>query len=115
MILNGNSIQMTRGDSECLIVSCKNPDGSTHPLVAGDTITLTIRKTVTSSVKGLQKDVTVFNEGKAYIAINPTDTSSLDFGRYVYDIQITKADGTVKTIITPSLFEILSEVSYDAE
>lgn len=99
---------MTRGDSESILVSCPQ-----SPFAEGDIITFTVRKTV-HSPKVIEKNVTEFTEeGKALISIAPADTANLEFGSYLYDIQWTKADGTVTTIIKPASFGIEKEVSYD--
>ena len=104
-----NNIVMTRGDTEYILVSCPQ-----SPFTEGDCITFTMRRTLRSKEKMMEKQVTVFTEeGKALVHILPADTEKLEFGRYVYDMQLTRADGTVKTIITPAVFHIAEEVSYD--
>ena len=103
-----NHIKMTRGDSEGITVSCAQ-----QPFEEGDKITLTMRKSKKDTTKVMQKDVTEFVEGKALIEIAPSDTSNLEFGDYIYDIQMTRADGTVKTIVKPATFTVELEVSYD--
>lgn len=40
------------------------------------------------------------------------DTNTLDFGKYKYDVQLTTESEEVYTIIEPSIFEILPEVTY---
>jgi len=98
---------MTRGDSESVIVTCPK-----EPFAAGDTVTMTVRPDVESPIV-LQKVVTVFtDEGKAVISIDHEDTEGLDFGSYVYDIQLVRADGTVKTAVKPSEFTLEEEVTY---
>lgn len=99
---------MTRGDSESILVSCPQ-----NPFSEGDIITFTVRKSALSP-KVIEKNVTDFTEdGKALIGITPADTAGLLFDSYLYDIQWTKADGTVTTIIKPASFGIEKEVSYD--
>ena len=44
------------------------------------------------------------------LVLYPTDTQTLEFGTYVYDIQLTKANGDVDTFITASKFKITAEV-----
>ena len=61
----------------------------------------------------MQKIVTEFHDGKALVEILPPDTKTLPIGRYVYDIQITFANGTVKTVVGPAIFEITAEVTYE--
>ena len=61
----------------------------------------------------MQRIITEFHDGKALAEILPADTKTLPIGRYVYDIQITFADGTVKTVVGPATFEIAAEVTYE--
>lgn len=44
------------------------------------------------------------------LAIKPEDTKNLAFGKYVYDIELTKANGEVDTFITKAVFKITEEV-----
>ena len=113
MKIKGTNISMTRGDSEAIKVTVKDTLGNVIPLVTGDTIYFTVREYVMSTTKVIEKIVTEFDDGEALITINPQDTGNLKFTSYVYDIQLTKEDGSVKTIITPANFTITGEVSYD--
>ena len=72
---------------------------------------MTVREDVESPIQ-FQKEVTSFEDGKAVIAIEPTDTGSMEFGKYVYDIQVTRASGTVTTLVKPSTFTLEPEVTY---
>ena len=47
------------------------------------------------------------------ITINPEDTEDLEFGCYVYDVQMTFASGSVKTLVKPAKFFVGGEVTYD--
>ena len=44
------------------------------------------------------------------LELEPADTKSLAFGKYVYDIEITFADGSVDTFITKASFVLSEEV-----
>lgn len=44
------------------------------------------------------------------LRIDPEDTKNLNFGTYVYDVELTTKDGIVDTFITPSSFKITEEV-----
>ena len=99
------NIEMTRGDSESVTVRCS------QPFQAGDTVYLTVREDAESDI-AMQKTVTVFPDGKAVIGIDSEDTERLDFGDYLYDVQVTWADGTVTTLIAPSRFRLTEEVTY---
>lgn len=107
MTVNGTNISMTRGDSESIRVSLSNSTFS-----PGDKVELTVRREPTHPTKLIHKTVTEFEDGKAVIRIQPEDTGAIPFGSYVYDIQLTRADGTVYTIIKPSTFSVLTEVTY---
>ena len=105
MTVNGTKLAMVRGDSESITVQCS------VPFASGDAVYFTVRQTVEDPIV-LQKIITEFDTGKAIIVINPSDTEPLDFDDYVYDIQLTRADGTVTTLIEPDRFRIKEEVTY---
>ena len=46
------------------------------------------------------------------IDIAPNDTKDLSFGKYMYDLQIEYAGGLTLTVIKPSVFEIMEEVTW---
>ena len=113
MIVNGTNLKMTRGDSGAIRVAVSDAAGETVPLEDGDMIELTVREHLRASEKMLYKKITEFVDGEALITIHPEDTSNLKFKAYVYDIQLTRANGQVQTIVKPSRFEVGSEVTYD--
>lgn len=113
MKLSGYDISMIRGDTEGIIVSVKTKDGELKPLVEGDTIYFTVKKSIRTDEILLQKVITTFYDGKAHININPSDTKGLGYGTYTYDVQWTSSTGKVKTIVPPSDFKICGEVTYD--
>ena len=113
MKIKGTNISMTRGDSEAIKVTVKDTLGNIVPLVTGDTIYFTVRENLLSPTKIIEKIITEFVDGQALITIHPQDTNDLRFLSYVYDIQLTKENGAVKTIIPPSHLTITGEVTYD--
>lgn len=44
------------------------------------------------------------------LVLNPEDTKSFPYGKYVYDIQITLSDGTVDTFISKGIIKLTEEV-----
>lgn len=44
------------------------------------------------------------------LVIEPEDTKSLAFGKYVYDIELTKVTGEVDTFITKATLKLTEEV-----
>ena len=113
MKIQGTNISMIRGDSEAIKVSCRNESGVDFPFTEGDIVYFTIKKSVYTEEKILQKIVTEFTDGVALINISPEDTRELKIGAYYYDIQLNRANGLVKTIIPPSRFTINAEVTYE--
>ncbi len=114
MKVDGNDISMTRGDSGGIYVRCYDSSNAMVPLVEGDTIYFTVKESAAREDKLIQKVVTEFSEGIAYIPIFPEDTKPLRFKRpYIYDVQLTRAGGSVHTIVRPAKFTVLEEVTYE--
>jgi hypothetical protein len=113
MKIQGTNISMIRGDTEAIKVSCRDESGTDIPLVEGDIVYFTVKRSTNTEEKILQKIVTEFTEGVALITIFPEDTKELKTGIYYYDIQLNRANGQVKTIIPPSKFTINEEVTYE--
>lgn len=108
-----SAINLTRGDSDSIEIVMQDEDGAQINFTTGDTVYFTVKTDDSTATKILQKVITSFTDGKAVINIVPSDTSSLQYGAYLYDIQWNRADGTVTTIITPSLFVVGPEVTYE--
>lgn len=106
MILSGTNISMTRGDSESLTVRCS------VPFTDGDMLFMTVRSDAESPIE-FQKTVTDFGpQGEAVIVIDHDDTEGMDFGDYLYDMQVTRESGTVTTLVKPSKFTLTEEITY---
>ena len=103
--IEDNKIQLTRGDTGIFNVEILDDAGNPYELDDGDMLRFTVRKSPTSG------DIFIQKAGQEII-IEPEDTARLSYGKYVYDIELTRADGTVDTIIPPTLFEIMQEVTY---
>lgn len=102
-----NKIKLTKGDTATMLVEVKDLEGKQYVIKPTDTITLTVRKTPNSDV-AFRKEATE----EHFIIINHSDTTNLDSGLYVYDLQLITKDGYVYTIIPFSYFEIASEVTF---
>lgn len=111
MDIKGTDLFMIRGDSESIRIQCLDENEEMRPFVPGDTVTMTVARPGDGSFV-IQKKVTAFSEdGAAEVVLYPEDTADLMAGPYRYDVQLDGADGTVKTIIRPSLFEIGGDVT----
>lgn len=106
LYIDGNTIRMTRGDTVYLTVPITNVEEE-YIIQTDDVLTLSLKKNVKDVDYILQKQIT----GENTFHIEPIDTSSIPFGKYKYDIQLTCGDGSVYTIIPVSVFEIMPEVT----
>ena len=103
-----NSIRLTRGDTARFSVSITNDvNKQEYTMQEGDILTLSIKKSINDETLCLQ----LIAKGEASFYIKPKDTSALQFGKYIYDVQLTTAAGDVYTIIEPTTFELSKEVT----
>lgn len=109
-VLQDGTIRLTRGDTArfCLSVRYSN-DCEEYEIAQDDIVQMTVRKTPNSDEILLHKRIV----GTNIFHIEPSDTESLPFGRYVYDVQIENGDGDIYTVIEPSVFELMKEVTRD--
>lgn len=103
------TIRLTRGDTARLTVTINNDfDDKPYEITETDVLKLTVKRSVRDTTPAFQKSVTGSN--KFYIV--PDDTKDLVFGKYIYDVELTTVGGDVYTVIEPTIFEILKEVTY---
>ena len=85
--------------------------GAVVALLLGGGAVLTVAWAMGPEV--LQKTVTSFQEGAAFVLLNHEDTNDLTPGEYAYDVQLTAKDGMVATIIPPARFVLEGDVTRD--
>ena len=104
-----NTIHLTRGDTARLSIdrATNAVTGKEYVFTEEDEVTLTVKKTVMDTSPAVQIRV----PGGEAFHIKPENTKALAFGRYIYDVQLTTAEGDVYTVIPPATFEILKEVT----
>lgn len=108
-VLSDGTVQLTRGDTARLSVNITNETSQKEYVMdETDTLIFTVKRTVKDADAMLQKKVV----GSPCFHIEPSDTSSIPFGKYKYDVQLNKENGDVYTVIEPTTFEILPEVTY---
>ena len=114
--VEGNKITMTRGDTLVVNVSILSPFGYPYEPEEGDTVRFAVKRSDMNNRKTKFKDETplILKEiptDTLQLRLDPEDTKSLGFGsNYVYDIQLTHADGVVDTFITNAPFVLSPEV-----
>ena len=112
--INGNNITLTRGDTLIVKIDLTR-NGEPYTPEADDVIRFALKH------KTLKQDgsdytdtaplanITIPND-TLILEITPNATKALAFGSYVYDIEITFADGKVDTFIAEANFTIAPEV-----
>ena len=109
--IKGKTIYLTRGDTAMFTITIYYPNSSNQEYVVqdGDVVSFTVRS------EAKKNDASDFLLQKRMvdgaITIEPEDTAGLDYGEYLYDVEITTASGVVNTIITASPFVIEEEVT----
>lgn len=103
----GTTITLTRGDTFEALVSATKRDGTQYVPVAGDTIRFAMKENYDDPRPLLVKDIPI---DTMMLTLEPQDTADLNFGKYVYDIQLTKANGKVDTFISKAILKLSEEV-----
>lgn len=103
----GTTIKMTRGDTlraSLIITSC---NGEPYTPIEGDSIRFAMKKTYDRTEPIILKNIPI---DSMQLVLNPEDTKMLDYGKYVYDIEITHPTGDVDTFISKASFVLTEEV-----
>ena len=106
------NLSMIRGDTTSLKFQRKDNDGNVIMLQA-DKAYFTVKKNVSQTNVLIQKtleDMTLDEEGVYHFTILPEDTDGLDYGTYVYDLEIIQNE--IVTTISRGEFIIESEVTF---
>ena len=102
-----NTIFLTRGDTFKAHLTINNPDGTEYTPQEGDTVRFALKENIEDQECLILRDIPI---DTMLLILNPEDTKGLEFGSYVYDIQLTKANGDVDTFITASKLKLTAEV-----
>ena len=106
--ITGKTITLTRGDTLKVTVEIFNEDGSVYDPIPGDAIRFALKQNYNSSEIKIYKDIPL---DTLLLVINPEDTKGLKQpGEYVYDVQLTHANGDIDTFIANGKLKITEEV-----
>lgn len=113
-VIKGTSITLTRGDTLRVKINIFLNKEEYIP-TSGDSIRFAVKHPIMNSKQTDYRDlepllIKQIPYDTLILELQPADTKSLDFGTYVYDIQITFEDGTVDTFITEASLKITPEV-----
>ena len=91
-----NTLSILRGDSDSIVLNVTK-EGVQVPFIDGDAVHFTVKTSFDSTTKLIHKIVSSFPEGKAVIALEPSDTNNLSFRPYKYDLKVVRNTGVVTT------------------
>ena len=107
--VSGKKITMTRGDSAYIHVTANYKDSEeAYTPVEGDSVAFTVKRFPKDTTIMLTKEVPT---DSMVLHLLPEDTKSLQYGEYVFDVQLTYANGDVDTFITDGTLVVTTEVS----
>lgn len=106
--VNGTTITVTRGDTVKLLVGLYDYEGNEYIPQEGDSIRFAMKEDYNDPEPLIEKDIPIDTR---ILRIDPEDTKNLPQpSSYVYDIQITYANGEVDTFIDRAKFKLTEEV-----
>ena len=106
--VSGTTIKMTRGDTLRARVSLEDREGNPYTPHEGDRIRFAMKYTYDQDTPVILKEIPI---DSMVLVLDPADTKSLPMpSSYVYDMEITYANGDVYTFIDKAKFVISEEV-----
>ena len=117
--VQGTTIKLTRGDSLILqVVKKRKKDKEPSEIYIpeeGDTVRFALKRNIMNPEKTkyldkkplIEKDIPIKT---LILRLESEDTKFLEFGNYIYDIELTTKDGIVDTFIADADFILTPEV-----
>ena len=106
--ISGTTIKMTRGDTLRLTLGLTDEDGNDYIPLQGDTIRFAMKQNYNDSTPLIVKDIPT---DTLQLVLNPEDTKNLPQpSTYVYDLEITYANGDVETFVDKAKLQLTEEV-----
>lgn len=105
--ISGTRIELTRGDTMRVHIDLTYQSGTAYTPAAGDSIRFAMKKRYKDETCVILKDIPI---ATMILELDPEDTKDLGYGEYVYDIQMTFANGDIDTFIDKAMFVLTEEV-----
>ena len=106
--INGTTIEMTRGETLKTYLTLHDAEGDLYTPDPNDRIRFAAKKTYNDAEPLIIKEIPV---DSLLLVLNPEDTKPLSApASYVYDIEITYANGDVDTFINKAKLKLTEEV-----
>lgn len=106
--ISGTTIKMTRGDTLRLTLTLTDEDGNVYTPLEGDHIRFAMKTSYNEATPILVKDIP---NDTLQLVLNPEDTKHLPQPcTFVYDLEITYANGDVETFVDKAKLQLTEEV-----
>ena len=105
--VSGTTITLTRGDTFVAVISITDQDGNPYTPVEGDFIRFAMKSSYEDLAPILVKNIPI---DTMTLVIESAETKPLAFGKYIYDIELSKSTGEVDTFIAKATIKITEEV-----
>lgn len=105
--VSGTMITLTRGDTFSALITITDLNDNQYIPMNGDRIRFAMKTDYEDGAPLLIKEIPI---DTMILVIEPEDTKPLAFGKYVYDIELTKVTGEVDTFITKATLKLTEEV-----
>lgn len=109
--IGGKTIVLTKGDTFKATVVMKTEDGTEYAPESGDVVRFAMKQGYEDEQLLVEK---VIPNDTLLLKLDPIDTKNLEVGEYVYDIEITYANGDVDTFIDRGTLKLTEEVEGSA-
>lgn len=94
LIIEDDVMYINRGDDAVFNVIIKDDKGQNYEMVAGETLTMTVRELPTEDSEILMQIVSESNAFK----IKHVDTCNIPIGKYSFDVQLNDRYGDIHTV-----------------
>lgn len=109
--IEDNRIYLTRGDTADIAVTLENMDESEYEMQEGDTLIFRMKKSATKGASEVLIEKFAAVDGTDItISLLPSDTETLGFGEYRYEVELVTADDHHYTVIADEEFEVGKEL-----
>lgn len=105
--ITGTTITLTRGDTFSALITITDLNDNQYIPMNGDRIRFAMKNDYNDETPLLIKEIPI---DTMILTFDPEDTKHLPFGKYVYDIELTKTTGEVDTFITKAILKLTEEV-----
>lgn len=110
LVVNGQSLYLTRGDNGELSIKATNDDGTEYEFQDGDRVFFRVGLKPGQDVALVKECVVDLEENNAVLYLEPEDTWGLNFKTYRYECELVTANDEHYTFIVDQSFEVGKEI-----